>query len=89
MPGVPHHGGSGHYRFRMVDIARREGGNHRSKGRETSVVCDVCGSRAPGDDDVPLTWVVSVEGGVARAYCERCAREHLRSIEAKLDSRWW
>jgi hypothetical protein len=22
-------------------------------------------------------------------HCERCAREHLRAIEAKLDSQWW
>ena len=28
-------------------------------------------------------------GGQPRTYCERCAREHLRSIESKLDSEWW
>ena len=44
-----------------------------------------------GDADatVPLSWVVSVEAGRTRTYCKACAREHLRSIEAKLDSKWW
>jgi hypothetical protein len=41
------------------------------------------------DETVPLSWVVSVEAGRTRTYCEACAREHLRSIEAKLDSEWW
>ena len=41
------------------------------------------------DETVPLSWVVSVEAGRTRTYCETCAREHLRSIEAKLDSEWW
>jgi hypothetical protein len=41
------------------------------------------------DATVPLGWVVSVEAGRTRTYCEMCAREHLRSIEAKLDSEWW
>jgi hypothetical protein len=38
---------------------------------------------------VPLSWMVSVEAGRIRTYCETCARQHLRSIEAKLDSEWW
>jgi hypothetical protein len=41
------------------------------------------------DRTVPLGWVVSVESGRTRTFCEACAREHLRSIEAKLDSDWW
>jgi hypothetical protein len=41
------------------------------------------------DATVPLSWVVSVEAGRTRTYCKACAREHLRSIEAKLDSEWW
>ena len=64
------------------------------------VVCDFCGTPAPpassesGDDpgttdEVPFTWVVSLENGRRRVYCERCSREHLRSIESKLDSEWW
>jgi hypothetical protein len=42
-----------------------------------------------GLDDVPLSWVRSVENGATRAYCDRCAREHVRSIEAKLDASYW
>ena len=60
------------------------------------VVCDMCGEVAPGERGapgdpgiVPLTWVTSVENGKRRVYCERCSREYLRSIEAKLDSEWW
>ena len=69
------------------------------------VVCDFCGTPAPatspteaanGDDDssstsdeVPFTWITSVENGKRRVYCERCSRDHLRSIESKLDSEWW
>ncbi len=64
------------------------------------VVCDFCGTTAPsasgvGDahaeaaDDVPFTWVTSVENGKRSVYCDRCAREHLRAIESKLDAEWW
>lgn len=54
------------------------------------VVCDLCGA-TPADDPetVPITWVTSIENGRDRVYCEYCAREHLRAIEAKLDSEWW
>ena len=51
-------------------------------------VCAWCGTPAPGTG-VPLEWVTSIEGGVLRRYCGQCAREHLRSIEAKLDADWW
>ncbi len=63
------------------------------------VVCDFCGTPAPstraaGDsaeeaDDVPFTWVTSVENGKRRLYCDRCSRDHLRAIESKLDAEWW
>jgi hypothetical protein len=36
-----------------------------------------------------MTWVISVENGRRRVYCDRCSREHLRAIESKLDSEWW
>lgn len=63
-------------------------------GRDTpagQVVCDFCGAAAVGVDagEVPLTWVVATENGRRRRFCDRCAREHLRSMEAKLDSEWW
>lgn len=54
------------------------------------VACDFCGKTPEGDPDaVPLTWVTSVENGKKRVFCETCSREHLRSIEAKLDAEWW
>lgn len=40
-------------------------------------------------DQVPMTWVTSVENGHRRVYCDRCSREHLRAIESKLDAEWW
>jgi hypothetical protein len=53
-----------------------------------SPTCDFCGTTAPGPE-LPLTWSTSLENGQPKTYCERCAREHLRSIESKLDSEWW
>jgi hypothetical protein len=84
----------------MVDSAHCEGDRHLSRGRESpdagaagtarAVACDFCGALPPGHgDDVPLTWAASFDAGVACVYCDACARGHLRSIEAKLDSRWW
>ncbi|RIQ26068.1 hypothetical protein DY240_10930 [Jiangella rhizosphaerae] len=51
-----------------------------------AVACALCGTTT---DDVPLTWVSSVERGRTVYYCDRCARDNLRSIEARLDSSWW
>ena len=51
-------------------------------------VCGWCGTAAPAEA-LPLTWVTSVENGRKRVYCDRCAREHVRAIEGKLDSGWW
>ncbi|MGN6333220.1 MAG: hypothetical protein ACTHOD_16480 [Motilibacteraceae bacterium] len=53
-----------------------------------TTTCAHCGTAEPGESP-PLTWVSSVERGAQRWYCERCARENLRSIEGKLDSEWW
>jgi len=53
-----------------------------------AVTCDFCGTQAEGDTP-PLTWVSAVERGQSKWFCERCSREHLRSIESKLDSEWW
>jgi hypothetical protein len=50
------------------------------------VTCARCEATA---DELPLTWVTSAEADGLRYYCDRCARENLRSIEAKLDSEWW
>ncbi len=50
-------------------------------------VCATCGTRA--EVPFPPTWSVSVEDGRRVWTCGPCAREHLRSIEAKLGREWW
>jgi hypothetical protein len=49
--------------------------------------CDSCGTQA--EDAETMTWVVSVENGRRKTYCDTCSREHLRAIESKLDAEWW
>jgi hypothetical protein len=52
-------------------------------------VCATCG-RMPDDQSAArLTWARGVEKGWQVWTCDRCSRENLRSIEAKLDSAWW
>ena len=55
---------------------------------EQPVTCAWCGRTAPGEG-VPVDWVGDVAEGRQRYYCPVCAREHLRSIEARLDQEWW
>ena len=50
--------------------------------------CDLCG-RQEADGSVALTWTTAVERGHAVSYCATCSREHLRSIEGKLDREHW
>lgn len=52
------------------------------------VTCAFCGREADGDVP-PVTWTSAVERGRQRFYCDTCSREHLRAMEAKLDSEWW
>ncbi|MEO5609820.1 MAG: hypothetical protein ABIQ61_01990 [Ornithinibacter sp.] len=54
------------------------------------VVCATCGGEPVGGAAVAsLTWTRGVERGGPVWTCDRCSREHLRSIEAKLDASWW
>ena len=55
------------------------------------IVCAVCGHTpaAAEGEQARLTWARGVERGRAVWTCDRCSREHLRSIEGKLDSAWW
>ena len=46
--------------------------------------CQGCGRAAPSTPP-PLGWALAVQGGTRMWYCEGCARENLRSIEAGLD----
>ena len=53
---------------------------------DTGVTCALCGAGAPS---LPLGWCTSVERGRPVVHCDRCSREHVRSMEAKLDSDYW
>jgi hypothetical protein len=51
--------------------------------------CATCG-RIPVDESAArLNWALGMEKGRKVWTCDRCSREHLRSIEGKLDSAWW
>ena len=50
------------------------------------VTCSGCDATA---DELPLTWSTSAGPRGRQALCERCTRENLRSIEAKLAEAWW
>jgi hypothetical protein len=55
-------------------------------------VCATCGAVPAGADEVEearRTWTRGVENGREVWTCPPCSREHLRSIEGKLDSGWW
>jgi hypothetical protein len=53
------------------------------------LVCVTCGRTAPADGAALLTWVRGLEGRREVWTCDVCSREHLRSIESKLDTAWW
>ena len=56
-------------------------------GPVTRPICAACGTVAA--TALPLSWSAATEAGRRVWICERCARQHVRSIEAKLDSAWW
>ncbi|HEV7173401.1 hypothetical protein [Pedococcus sp.] len=56
---------------------------------EAPPVCATCGGAAPDPAFARLTWTRGTENGREVWTCDRCSREHLRSIEGKLDSAWW
>ena len=55
------------------------------------MVCGTCArdAAAEGEQRALLTWSRGMEGGRSVWTCDGCSREHLRSIEGKLDSTWW
>ena len=57
---------------------------------ETRQTCARCGATAPGPDDgLPGGWSLATsERGLDRL-CDRCTRENVRAIEARLDEEWW
>jgi hypothetical protein len=52
------------------------------------VTCAFCGETVDGPEP-PLSWTCAVEQGQRKLFCDRCSREHLRSMEGKLDSEHW
>jgi hypothetical protein len=54
---------------------------------EGPVACSACGTTVVGQP--PLTWSTSTEPHGTAWVCDRCTREHVRSIEAKLDEEHW
>ncbi|MFQ6170004.1 hypothetical protein ACK8HX_00225 [Oryzobacter sp. R7] len=56
------------------------------------IVCATCGT-TPVDDEARAlarsTWARGTEHRRRVWTCPHCSREHLRSIEGKLDSSWW
>ena len=52
-------------------------------------VCATCGTVAPDASLAAITWTRGTENDREVWTCDRCSREHLRSIEGKLDSAWW
>ena len=52
------------------------------------LACAFCGAVSESDPP-PLTWTSATERGRQQWFCDSCSREHLRSMESKLDSEWW
>ena len=52
-------------------------------------VCATCGRIPDDESEARLTWGFGVEADRQVWTCDLCGREHLRSIEGKLDSAWW
>lgn len=52
-------------------------------------MCSTCGTVAGDPALAAITWTRGTENGREVWTCDRCSREHLRSIEGKLDSAWW
>ena len=61
-----------------------------SMNKETvPTVCGTCGRIPDDESEARLTWAFGVEGDRQSWTCDLCSREHLRSIEGKLDHAWW
>jgi hypothetical protein len=52
-----------------------------------TATCSVCGTTSAGEP--PLTWSTATGPRGRTLVCDRCTRENVRSIEAKLDEQWW
>jgi len=53
----------------------------------SGVSCSLCGTTVP---EAPISWMLETEPRRGQRWvCDRCAREHVRAIESKLDQSWW
>lgn len=50
------------------------------------VTCSVCGRE---EVDPPPQWSTQTSESELERLCGECTREHIRSIEGRLDPRWW
>jgi len=57
----------------------------------SDTACSRCGRLRDVDADpvAALAWVAERERGAVRWLCPRCARDHVRDIEAKLPAEYW
>lgn len=60
-----------------------------STDQERPLVCGTCGAIPASEEEARLSWSRGIDGGRAQWTCDRCSREHVRSIESKLDPAWW
>jgi hypothetical protein len=63
-------------------------------GTPRELACSECGTPADplepcGASGVPWTWSVGEDAAGSGPLCADCTRAHARSIEAKLDHKWW
>ncbi len=77
----------------IVPKMASEAAGVRATGRmsqeATKAVCATCGRIAEDESVARLTWARGLEEGRENWTCDLCCREHLRSIEGKLDYTWW
>lgn len=57
-------------------------------GTPVPLHCARCGVPSPSEPP-PLGWSAGTERGRPHWVCGACTRDHLRSIEGKLDEAWW
>lgn len=53
---------------------------------EVTATCTACGRVADGP---PVSWSSQTTARGTTWLCDRCTREHLRSIEGRLGEAWW
>jgi hypothetical protein len=71
-----------------ASLARRRAGY----GARVPSTCARCGSTSDADadgDGLPPGWSLETGPRGVTRLCAACTREHVRSIEAKLDTTWW